>query len=158
MSITYSRDFLKYVRLFKKKKKRNMTKKELANYFKNKYSLNSVFNVNVLKIRNSYVPFSEESLFVNSLDSKDNLIVIFPKYNLLFFGGEYNMKRISVVNTYYKGDFKEKVNYIYIKDENNINHRSSNIVFIDIPLESIFYTNADEKEMSLLEQITKYHN
>ena len=135
-----------------------MTKKELALYFRNKYSLNRVYNVNFHKIRNCYVPFSEESLFLNSLDSKDNLIIIFPKYNILFFGGEDNMKRINIVTTYFDGNFKEKVNYIYIKDENNINCRSSNIAFIDIPLESIFYISQDDKETTLQDQILKCQN
>ena len=61
------------------------------------------------------------------------------------------MKRISIVNTYYKEDFKEKLFNLTLIDEHNIFCTSSNIAIVDIPLDSIFYTNAEDKEKNLLE-------
>ena len=56
------------------------------------------------------------------------------------------MKRISIVNTYYREDFKEKLFNFTLMDEHSIFCTSSNIANVDIPLDSIFYTNAEDKE------------
>lgn len=147
----YIIDFTKYIKIYEKKKRKKMTKPLLAKYILNKFAITTAYIAKINKLHRHYSFDSKDSSFTNSLDSKDNLILIFPKSNVVIFGGEHNMKRISIVNTYYKEDFKEKLFNFTLMDEHGIFCTSSNIAIIDIPLDGIFYTNTEDKEKNLLE-------
>jgi len=147
----YILDFIKYVKVYEKKKRKKITKALLAKYIIEKYCIFNAYAIHFNKLSYQYTFNYKDCLFKNSLDSKNNLVLVFPKYNILFFGGEDNMKRISIVNTYYNENFKEKLFNFTIKDEHDIFCTSSNIVIADIPLESIFYTNIEGKEKTLAE-------
>ena len=155
---SYILDFIKYVKVYEKKKRKKMTKSVLAKYIIDKYSIFNAYSIQFNRILYQYTFNHDDCLFKNSLTSKDNLIIIFPKYNILFFGGEKNLRRINIVDTYYNKNFKEKLFNFTIKDENNIFCTSSNIAIIDIPLDSIFYTNIEDKEKLLSDVLLDIHS
>jgi hypothetical protein len=152
------KSFIDYIKVFEKKKRSKMRKIDLMKYIVNKLGILSVYSVTFKKIEKYHNINGKNNSLCNSLDATNNLVLIFPKNNILLFGGEENMKRISIIETYYKEDFKEKPFNFTIKDKNNILCTSSNIIIVDLPIESIFYINWEGKETTLLEALLNVPN